>query len=110
MTHHLGHRGLEVAGVCRRIVAFALLLGAQVLPDHLRADQAADVGGENSVGAAVHAGRSLCVSWPWRTAKSLSGHRSLANARLRSRGPPNGTPIRLAVGRRLPRKPISPGG
>ena len=54
LADHLGDRLLEVAGVRRGVVALALLLGAQVLPDHVRADQAADMGGENPVGAAVH--------------------------------------------------------
>ena len=54
LADHLGDRLLEVRGVRRGVIALALLLGAQMLPDRLRADQAADVGGENSVGAAVH--------------------------------------------------------
>jgi hypothetical protein len=41
------------------VIALALLLGPQVLSDHVRADQAADMSGQNPVGAAVHGGMSL---------------------------------------------------
>ena len=54
LAHHLGDGLLEVARMCRGVVALALLLGAQMPPDQVRADQAADMGGENPIGAAVH--------------------------------------------------------
>ena len=37
-----------------RVVALAFLFGAQVLPDRIGPDQAADMGGQNAIGAAVH--------------------------------------------------------
>jgi hypothetical protein len=59
VANHLRHRLLEVPGVRGRVIALTLLLGAQVLPDRIRADQAADMGGENAIGAAVHGEISL---------------------------------------------------
>jgi hypothetical protein len=60
-AHHVGHLFLQAAGVSLGVVALALLLCAQKLPDGVRPDQAADMGGEYPIGAALH---DACIP-PW---------------------------------------------
>ena len=54
LPHHLSHRILQGALVGRLVVGLAGLLGAKEFLQFRRPDQAADVGGENTVRAALH--------------------------------------------------------
>ena len=77
LRHHLGHRARHAPGVGVGVVGAAVLL----LPHHLqqveRPGEAADVGGQDPVGAAVHVYSPRRLRWP---PESISGRAGLANA------------------------------
>ena len=75
LVHHLRDRRRQALVISGRVVRLAGLLGAQKLLQRLRPDQAADMGGQDAVGAALH----LC---------SLGG--LLRQANTAPRGPRNG--------------------
>src|SRR6185295_18306324 len=50
MAHHVGDLLGQRSGVRRSVIALALLLGAKMRADRFRADQAANMAGEDAIG------------------------------------------------------------